>query len=49
VTISTDDGDTELGPLDSCHLAAGERRSIINPTNRPASMMVVMPYPQESQ
>jgi quercetin dioxygenase-like cupin family protein len=49
VTISTDDGDTELGPLDSCHLAAGERRSIVNSTNRPASMMVVMPYPKESQ
>ena len=48
VTVSTDDGDTELGPLDSCHLAAGERRAIVNRTNRPASMLVVMPYPKEA-
>ncbi len=47
VTVTTDDGDTELGPLDSCHLAAGERRAIINRTNLPASMLVVMPYPKE--
>ena len=46
VTVTTDDGDTDLGPLDSCHLAAGERRSIENRTNRTASMIVVMPYPE---
>ena len=46
VTVSTDDGDTELGPLDSCHLAPNERRSIENRTNRPAAMLVVMPYPE---
>lgn len=46
VTVTTDEGDTELGPLDSCHLAPGERRSIVNTTNRPASMLVVMPYPE---
>jgi len=38
----------ELQALDSCHLRAGERRSIINSTNLPASMLVVMPYPKES-
>jgi quercetin dioxygenase-like cupin family protein len=48
VTVSTDDGDAELGPLDSCRLAPGERRSIENRTNRPASMLVVMPYPKEA-
>lgn len=46
LTVSTDAGDTELAPLDSCHLAAGERRSVVNNTNRPASMLVVMPYPE---
>jgi quercetin dioxygenase-like cupin family protein len=46
VTVTTDEGDTELGPLDSCHLAANERRSIVNNTNLPASMLVVMPYPE---
>jgi len=45
VTVVTDDGEHELGPLDSCHIAAGERRSIENRTNRPATMIVVMPYP----
>ncbi|MFZ1993910.1 MAG: cupin domain-containing protein [Solirubrobacteraceae bacterium] len=45
VTVTTDDGDTTLGCLDSCRLAAGEARRIVNRTNRPASMLVVMPYP----
>ena len=45
VTVTTETGDTTLGPLDSCWLAPGERRSISNRTNRPASMLVVMPYP----
>ncbi len=43
VTIVTDAGETVLGPLDSCWLAAGERRSIINNTTLPASMLVVVP------
>ena len=30
---------------DSCYLAPNEARSIENRTNRPASMLVVMPYP----
>jgi quercetin dioxygenase-like cupin family protein len=45
VTVTTDRGDVSLGPLDSCRLAPGEARSIVNRTNRPASMIVVMPYP----
>lgn len=49
VTVTTDDGDVQLGALDSCHLAAGERRAIVNHTNLPASMLVVMPYPKESR
>jgi quercetin dioxygenase-like cupin family protein len=48
VTVSTDEGKSDLGPLDSCHLSAGERRSIVNNTNCPASMLVVMPYPKET-
>jgi quercetin dioxygenase-like cupin family protein len=46
VTVTTETGDTTLGPLDSCRLAPGEPRSISNRTNRPASMLVVMPYPE---
>jgi quercetin dioxygenase-like cupin family protein len=47
VTVSTDDGDAELLPWDSCHLGPGERRSLVNNTNRPASMLVIMPYAKE--
>ena len=47
VTVATDEGEAELGPLDSCYLAAGERRSVENRTNQPASMLVVMPYPED--
>jgi len=45
VTVVTADGETSLRPLDSCWLAPGEARAIENRTNRPASMLVVMPYP----
>ncbi len=46
VTITTDDGDTILEPLDSCYLAPNEGRSVENRTNLPASMLVIMPYPE---
>jgi len=49
VTVITDEGEHELGPLDSCRLAPDERRSIENRTNVPASMLVVMPYPQTTR
>ncbi len=45
LTVTTDAGEETLGPLDSCWLAPGEARSVVNRTNRPASMLVVMPYP----
>ena len=45
ITIRTDAGETTLHALDSCHIPAGEARSVENRTNLPASMMVVMPYP----
>lgn len=47
ITIITDEGEHELGPNDSCRLAAGERREIINRGNIPASMLVIMPYPDK--
>jgi quercetin dioxygenase-like cupin family protein len=46
VTVTTDDAEATLGPLDSCYLAPDEARSVQNRTNRPASMLVVMPYPE---
>lgn len=48
MTVETDEGETTLGPFDSCHLEAGERRSLVNRSNRPATMVVVMPYPKAS-
>lgn len=45
ITVITDLGETTLNELDSCFLAAGERRSIANKTNSPASMLVIMSYP----
>jgi quercetin dioxygenase-like cupin family protein len=45
VTVTTDAGDTTLGRYDSCRLAPNEARSILNKTNLPALMLVVMPYP----
>jgi uncharacterized cupin superfamily protein len=45
VTVITDAGETTLGPLDSCRLAPNEARAVENRTNQPASMLVVMPYP----
>jgi quercetin dioxygenase-like cupin family protein len=46
VSVITDGGEQTLGPLDSCHLAPDEARAIKNRTNRPASMLVIMPYPE---
>jgi quercetin dioxygenase-like cupin family protein len=46
VTVITDGGTATLGRLDSCRLAPDEARAIENRGNLPASMLVVMPYPQ---
>jgi uncharacterized cupin superfamily protein len=43
VTIVTKDGETVLGPLDSCLLAANEERSVLNRSNNIARMLVVSP------
>jgi mannose-6-phosphate isomerase-like protein (cupin superfamily) len=42
VTVITDKEEVTLGPLDSCHLAPGEGRSIENRTNEVATMAVVI-------
>jgi mannose-6-phosphate isomerase-like protein (cupin superfamily) len=48
MTVVTSAGEITLGALDSCYLAAGERREIVNRTNLPAAMLVIMSYPQDS-
>jgi quercetin dioxygenase-like cupin family protein len=38
-----------LKPSDSIHIGPGEGRSIINETNQPASMLVVVNYPDAAK
>lgn len=47
ICVTTQDGEATLGVMDSCHIPAGEARSVSNKTTMPASMMVIMPYPKE--
>ncbi|MDP6174364.1 MAG: cupin domain-containing protein, partial [Rhodospirillales bacterium] len=43
LTIITEEGETVLGPLDSCHIAPDEKRAVVNQTNHVASMLVTVP------
>ena len=45
LTVITDNGEDNLRPMDSCYLAPNEGRSIINRTNKTATILVIMPYP----
>jgi uncharacterized cupin superfamily protein len=49
ITVVTDESEATLAPYDSCHIPAGEARTIVNRTNDVASMIVVMPYPEDSR
>lgn len=44
ITVIKGGNEFVLGALDSCHIAAGELRSIENRTNQTVSMLVMMPY-----
>jgi glyoxylate utilization-related uncharacterized protein len=47
ITVTGADGkEFTLGPMDSLYMAPGEKRSILNKTNMPASMLVVAEYPK---
>lgn len=43
MVVRTKSEEATLGALDSCVIPAGEEREIINRSNLPASMLVVMP------
>ena len=45
MTVTVNDEDTVLRPLDSCTIAPGEVRKIENRSNHAAKMLVVIPYP----
>ena len=46
VTIVTPDSEITLRRWDSIFIGPGEQRAIINKTNLPASMLVVINYPE---
>ncbi len=44
ITVKTDKEEVNLGRWDSLYIAPNEGRSIINRTNKPVSMLVVINY-----
>ena len=44
VTVATADGEAVLHRHDSCRLAPGESRKLENRTERPASILLAMPF-----
>lgn len=42
VTVRTDTGEADLGPLDSAVIPRGEARALENRTNRPATVLLLM-------
>jgi len=42
LTVTTGDGPVVLNPMDSCLIPPGETRSVLNTSNRPASMLVIV-------
>lgn len=48
MTATAADGkEFQLGPMDSLYIPSGEKRSIMNKTNSPVSMLVVASYPEK--
>jgi glyoxylate utilization-related uncharacterized protein len=45
ITVKTADEEVVLGPYDSLYIPPDEGRSIVNATNMPATMLVVINYP----
>ncbi|ABG40840.1 Cupin 2, conserved barrel [Paraglaciecola sp. T6c] len=46
VSITHDNKEVILGPLDSCRIPPNAKRTLINKTNNTVSMLVIMPYPE---
>ena len=44
VNVQTDAGEVVLKERDSCRLAPGERRALHNRTDKPAMILLAMPY-----
>lgn len=48
LTVRAGGREATLGPLDSCCIAGGETREVKNLGNEVATMIVVMPYPENA-
>ncbi|WP_206996649.1 cupin domain-containing protein [Trinickia mobilis] len=44
VCVSTDEGEVAMRTFDSCRLAPGERRALRNRSDRPARLLLAMPF-----
>jgi glyoxylate utilization-related uncharacterized protein len=44
ITVNTDKEEVTLGPWESVYIAPNEGRSILNKTNKPASILVIVNY-----
>jgi glyoxylate utilization-related uncharacterized protein len=44
ITVKGKTGEVTLGPMDSLYLAPNEGREIVNKTNKPVTMIVVVSY-----
>ena len=50
ISITTEDGkEFELEPLDSIYIPPGEKRAILNKSNMPATMLVIVSKVKESE
>ncbi len=45
MTVIVDGKETVLQPMDSCTIAPGEVREIVNRGNHVCKMLVIIPYP----
>lgn len=45
ITVITDTEEATLGVYDSVHIPSGEARTMVNRSNMPSSLIVIMPYP----
>ena len=45
MTVIVGGQETVLGPMDSCTIAPGEVRELVNRANDVCKMLVVIPYP----
>ncbi len=45
ITVKTETEEVDLGPSDSVFIGSNEKREIINNSNMPASVLVIVNYP----